>query len=92
MTLSKRAAWFLVAVGVWSWVIWPAFLKNIWADDRSWDDGPTGFFLVHLVLTAVSLVIGTVVGWLGVRGVRAGRRGHTDDVAPSDRDLIDFSS
>nr|WP_322770170.1 hypothetical protein [Frankia sp. Cr1] len=91
MTLSKKAAWFLVAVGVWSWVIWPTFLKNIWADDRSWSDGPTGFFLVHLVLTTVSLTIGTAVGWLGIRGIRAGRRGHTDHATPSDRDLIDSS-
>jgi hypothetical protein len=74
VTLSKRAAWFLVAVGAWSWVIWPTFLKNIWKDPRSWHDGPTGFFLVHLVLTAVSLAIGTAVGWLGARGLRAGRR------------------
>jgi hypothetical protein len=70
VTLSKRAAWFLIVVGVWSWVIWPTFLRNVWRDDRSWDDGPTGFFLVHLVLTVVSLAMGTAVGWLGVRGVR----------------------
>ncbi|TFE35306.1 hypothetical protein E0F15_00020 [Frankia sp. B2] len=23
MTLSKRASWFLIAVGVWTWAIWP---------------------------------------------------------------------
>ncbi|MCL9757731.1 SCO4848 family membrane protein [Frankia sp. AiPa1] len=73
MTLSKRASWFLVAVGVWTWAIWPNFLRNIWKDDRSWDHGPTGFFTVHLILTVVSLVVGSVVGWLGIRGVRAGR-------------------
>lgn len=94
MTLSKRASWFLVAVGVWSWIIWPTFLKNIWHDDRSWDHGPTGFFLVHLVLTVVSLAIGTAVGWLGVRAVRAGTGpdvdhtsqvgGTRDESAPSD--------
>jgi hypothetical protein len=73
VTLSKRAAWFLITVGAWSWVIWPTFLRNVWRDDRSWHDGPTGFFLVHLVLTVVSLAFGTAVGWLGVGGVRAGR-------------------
>ncbi|WP_239337778.1 SCO4848 family membrane protein [Frankia sp. CiP3] len=85
MTLSKKAAWFLVAVGVWTWTIWPTFLKNIWADDRSWSDGPTGFFLVHLVLTAVSLAIGSVVGWLGIRGVRAARQRGNGDASPSKR-------
>jgi len=73
VTLSKRASWFLIAVGVWSWIIWPTFLKNVWGDDRSWNDGPTGFFLVHLVLTVTSLAIGTATGWLGVRSVRAQR-------------------
>ena len=74
MTVSRRVAWFLIAFGVWSWVIWPTFLKNIWNDDRSWHDGMTGFFAVHLVLVVVSLVLGTAIGWLGVRGLLAARR------------------
>ncbi|GAB2482841.1 SCO4848 family membrane protein [Jatrophihabitans fulvus] len=69
MVISKRVAWLLVAFGVWSWIIWPTFLKNIWADDRSWDDGPTSFFLVHLVLVVVSLALGTTIGGLGVRAL-----------------------
>ncbi|MCK9926214.1 hypothetical protein MXD62_03360 [Frankia sp. Mgl5] len=61
------------------------FLRNIWKDDRSWDDGPTSFFTVHLVLTVASLAIGSVVGWLGIRGTRAGGPRATDDVASSDQ-------
>lgn len=71
VVISKRVAWFLVAFGVWSWIIWPTFLKNIWADKRSWNDGMTAFFGVHLVLTVVSLALGTIIGVLGVRAVRA---------------------
>jgi hypothetical protein len=71
MVLSRRAAWFLVAFGVWSWIIWPTFLKNIWADHRSWNHGMTSFFAVHLVLTVVSLTLGTIIGVLGVRALRA---------------------
>ena len=91
MTLSKRAAWFLVLVGVWSWVIWPTFLHNIWKDPRSWHDGPTGFFLVHLVLTVVSLVVGTAVAWLGARGLLRARRGARGPMSTGepDRDLVD---
>jgi hypothetical protein len=62
---------FLVAFGVWSWVIWPTFLKNIWKDDRSFDHGATSFLLVHLVLVVVSLVLGTAIAWIGIRGWRA---------------------
>lgn len=64
---------FLIGFGVWSWLIWPTFLKNIWKDSRSWHDGMTGFFAVHLALTVVSLALGTAIGWLGVRGWRASR-------------------
>ena len=72
---AVAASAFLVAVAVWSWVIWPTFLKNIAADDRSFADGsPQPFFLVHLVLVVVSLVIGTALGVLGVRGWRGSRR------------------
>lgn len=71
MVISRRIAWLLVAFGVWSWLIWPTFLRNIWRDPRSWHDGMTAFFAVHLVLTVVSLCSGTLVGLLGVRGIRA---------------------
>jgi hypothetical protein len=56
-----------VAFGVWSWVIWPTFLKNIWQDDRSWNHGMTSFFAVHLILTVVSLTLGTIIGGYGLR-------------------------
>jgi hypothetical protein len=72
MVLSKRWAVFLTAVGVWSWVIWPRFGLAIYRDDRSFADGkPTSFLLVHAVLIAASLAIGTAVGVLGVKAWRA---------------------
>ena len=60
VVVSKRVAWFLIAFGGWSWIIWPTFLNNIWADHRSWNHGMTAFFGVHLVLTVVSLTLGTM--------------------------------
>jgi hypothetical protein len=84
VTLSRPASLFLLAVGVWNWVIWPTFLRNIWADDRSFDRGPTAFLLVHAVLVAVSLVIGTAIGVLGWRGLRAARRDQAADRVPAD--------
>ena len=76
MVLSRRASVFLLLVGVWTWVIWPRFAKAIWDDDRAWQDGyvgharPTAFLVVHAILVAVSLALGTAVGLLGWRGWR----------------------
>jgi hypothetical protein len=75
--LTQRISGLLLAFGVWSWIIWPTFLKNIAADDRSWHHGPTAFLIVHVVLTVVSLVFGTAIGVLGLQGLRAARRAKT---------------
>jgi hypothetical protein len=78
MVLSRAWSGFLVAVGVWTWVIWPRFAVAIWDDSRSWSagGGPTGFLWVHAALIVASLAIGTTVGVLGVRGWLAGRAAH----------------
>jgi hypothetical protein len=72
MVLTRRVAGLLLAFGVWSWIIWPTFLKNIWNDDRSFapGGGATGFLVVHALLTAASLAFGTAIGALGYRGLR----------------------
>jgi hypothetical protein len=76
VVLSRRVAGLLLAFGVWSWIIWPTFLRNIWGDPRSFapSGGATGFLVVHALLTAASLLFGTVIGWLGYRGLRRGTR------------------
>ena len=73
MTLTRRWALFLLATGVFQWLVWPTFLKNIWQDDRSFDDGPTSFLVVHLVLTVAQLALATVLLVLGARGWRRAR-------------------
>jgi hypothetical protein len=77
MKLSRPVSWFLLAFGVWSWIIWVTFVKNLIKDSsgQAFDDGsPTAFFWVHLALAVVSFVWGTVVGGIGLRGLRALRR------------------
>lgn len=79
--MSRRVALFLLIFGVWSWVIWITFVRNLWASDNSWapDGSATPFFVVHLILAIVSFVLGTIIGVLGWRGLRAARR-------PADRE------
>ena len=82
MVISKRVSWFLIAFGVWSWIIWPTFLKNIWKDPRSWDHGMTAFFGVHLALTVASLILGTIIGVLGIRALRSTASAPGADLEP----------
>ena len=75
MVISRKWAVFLIGVGVWTWLIWPRFGLAIYDDDRAFRNGtPTAFLWVHAVLIVASLTIGTVVGVLGIRAWRAGRR------------------
>ena len=75
MVLSRGWSYFLVGVGVWTWLIWPRFALAIWNDARAFDgSSPTAFLWVHAVLIVVSLAVGTAVAALGVRGWLAARR------------------
>ncbi|MEU6312956.1 hypothetical protein [Streptomyces sp. NPDC047014] len=85
MRLSRTASWFLLAFGVWSWFIWVSFVRNLWkngsglAFDEAGD--PTAYFWVHLTLAVSSFLLGTAVGVIGLRGVRALRRGSRTDAS-----------
>lgn len=71
MRISRRTALFLLVFGVWTWVLWPIFLRNIAVDARSWEAGvPTVFLLVHVAISAISLVLGTAIGVLGWKAWR----------------------
>lgn len=74
MLLTRRLAALLLACGAFQWIVWPAFLRNIWKDPRSFDDGPTAFLVVHAVLTLVSLAVGTALLVLGARAWRRAPR------------------
>ncbi len=75
VVLSRKWSAFLIAVGVWTWFIWPRFAVAIWGDDRSFTgSSPTSFLVVHALLIVASLAIGTAAGVLGVKGWRAGSR------------------
>ncbi|MEU2074067.1 hypothetical protein [Streptomyces sp. NPDC013489] len=75
MKLSRRTSWFLLAFGAWSWMIWITFARNLYKDASglAFDDAgdPTAYFWVHLALAVTSFILGTAVGVIGVRGVRA---------------------
>lgn len=87
MKLTRPVSWFLLAFGVWSWVIWITFIKNLFKDGSglAFDDAgdPTAYLWVHLTLAVVSFVLGTVVGGIGLRGVRALRETASSQTSSS---------
>ncbi|MFI5606161.1 SCO4848 family membrane protein [Amycolatopsis sp. NPDC051903] len=86
MRITRGTAIFFLAFGVWSWIIWITFAKNLWASDQSWaaDGSVTGYFIVHAVLTVVSFVLGTIIGVIGWRALRASRATRSKEQSSAD--------
>ena len=63
--MSKRAAWFLIALCAWTLYVWITRVVIIAGQDSS-----TGFKVVHDVLAAISIAFGLGAGWLGYRSLR----------------------
>ncbi|OIV37187.1 hypothetical protein BIV57_12540 [Mangrovactinospora gilvigrisea] len=76
MVLSRKVSWFLAAFGVWSWIIWITFEKNLVKDASglAFHHGrATAYFYIHTALAIVSFLLGTAIGILGLRGIRRSR-------------------
>ena len=69
MTLSKRAAWVLVAAAGWTFFVWITFIRNIVGED----DRSTGFKVVHIVLAVISIAFGAAIAVIGARALRRER-------------------
>jgi hypothetical protein len=69
VTLSRRAAWFLVGFAAWNAFVWVTFVKNVYPDHHF-----DGFFVVHLAIGALTTVMGLVAGWIGLRALRQSSR------------------
>jgi hypothetical protein len=68
MILGRRSAWFLVAFAVWNLYVWVTFVKNVYPDHHF-----DSFFMVHLAIGGLTVVLGGVAGAIGVRALRAHR-------------------
>lgn len=68
-SLSKRAAYVLLAAAAWTLFIWITRIGNILGDD----DRSTGFKVVHVVLALISVAFAIAIAWIGLRALRARR-------------------
>ena len=65
MTLSRRAAWFLLAFAVWNLYVWATFVWNVYPQHHF-----DGFFMIHLAIGSFTVMLGAVIGVIGFRGLR----------------------
>lgn len=73
MTLSRRHAVLFLAIAAWNVLSYANFARNLWETYSSGADRAAGYYVAHVVLIVVNLVIAVVLGRLGVRAWRAAR-------------------
>ena len=69
--MSRKAAWTLIALCVWTLWVWITRISIILGQDQS-----VGFKVVHVILAIGSIAFGLAAGWIGFRSLRA--RGKTE--------------
>ena len=75
--MSRRAAWFLVALCAWTLYVWITRIVIIAGQDQS-----TGFKVVHDMLGVISIAFGLGAGWLGYRRLRRRERAAPPEATP----------
>ena len=71
MDIPAILAWVLILSGFWSLVVWPQFLRRVMKDPRARDTAgkATKFLTVHVVLVAISMVLGAATALIGILGL-----------------------
>jgi hypothetical protein len=64
--VSKRVAWFLIALCAWTLYVWITRVVIITGQDQS-----MGFKVVHDILAVISCAFGLGAGYVGVRALRS---------------------
>ena len=67
MKLERKHAVLFLAIAAWNVFSYANFAKNLAEAHQSGEDRPTGYWVAHIVLIVVNLVIAGVLGWLGAR-------------------------
>ena len=71
MRFERKHAVLFLLIAAWNVVTYANFAKNLLEAQQRGEDRPTGYWVAHIVLIVVNLVIAAVLGRLGVRAWRA---------------------
>jgi hypothetical protein len=71
MIFRRKHAVLLLAVAAWNILTYATFAKNLAAAHERGEDRPTAYWVAHIALIVVNVVIAAVLGRLGVRAWKA---------------------
>ena len=68
MQLAAGLSIVLIVAGAWSLIVWPQYLRRVMSDPRARDANgkATKFLTVHVVLVAISMVLGLATAVIGI--------------------------
>lgn len=78
--MQRKHAVLFLAIAAWNVFSYATFTKNLAAAHARGEDRPTGYWVAHIVLIIVNLVIAAVLARLGVKAWRATRRGTPERI------------
>lgn len=79
MMLNRKHAVLFLAIAAWNVLTYATFTKNLAAAHARGEDRPTGYWVAHVVLIVVNLLIAAVLAWWGTRTWRATGEAATRD-------------
>lgn len=71
MKLQRKHAVLFLAIAVWNLVTYANFAKNLAEASSAGEDRPTAYYVAHVVLIVVNVLIAVVLGALGTKTWRA---------------------
>lgn len=71
MKLERRHAVLFLAIAVWNVLSYANFARNLLETVASGEERATGYYVAHIVLIVVNLLIAVVLGRLGWKAWRA---------------------
>jgi hypothetical protein len=70
VTLDRRHALLFWAIAAWNVLSYANFARNLWSSYAEGAERASGYYVAHLVLIVVNLLIAVVLGRLGLRAWR----------------------
>ena len=71
MKFQRKHAVLFLLIAAWNVFSYANFAKNLVEAHQRGEDRPTGYWVAHIVLIVVNLVIAAVLGRLGFKAWRA---------------------